>query len=39
MSKFKNYERKTKMPFMIYADFKIILMPESNKKESKWNLY
>ena len=28
--KFKNCERKIKSPFMIYADFKSILLPESN---------
>ena len=27
MLKFKNYERKTKSPFVIYADFECILVP------------
>ena len=30
--KFKNFERKIKSPFMIYADFVIILVPEDNEK-------
>ena len=30
--KFKNFERKMKSPFMIYADFVIILVPEDNGK-------
>ena len=29
---FKNYERKIKSRFMIYADFKGILVPEDNDK-------
>ena len=32
--KFKNYERKTKSPFMIYTDFEIILVPEDNGKQN-----
>ena len=28
--KFKNYKRKIKSPFMIYADFSSILEPEKN---------
>ena len=28
--KFKNYERKIKLPFMIYADFGSIIVPEAN---------
>ena len=28
--KFKNYERKIKSAFMIYADFESILVPENN---------
>ena len=28
--KFKNFERKIKSPFMIYADFQLILVPENN---------
>ena len=30
--KFKNYERKIKSSFMIYADFERILVPEDNEK-------
>ena len=30
--KFKNFERKVKSPFMIYADFESILVPEDNGK-------
>ena len=33
--KLKNYERKTKSPFMIYADFESILVPENNEKQNK----
>ena len=33
-SKFKNYERMIKSPFMIYADFTSILVPEEVKSES-----
>ena len=32
--KFKNYTRKTKLPFVIYADFESILIAENNAKES-----
>ena len=32
--KFKNFERKLKSPFMIYADFEIILLPENNGKQN-----
>ena len=32
--KFKNYERKIKSPFIIYADFEYILMPEINRKQN-----
>ena len=28
----KNYERKIKFPFMIYADFESIIVPEDNGK-------
>ena len=28
--KFKNFDRKIKSPFMIYADFESILVPEDN---------
>ena len=31
---FKNYERKTKPPFMNYADFESILVPEDNGKKN-----
>ena len=31
--KFKNFERKLKSPFMIYADFESILVPEDNEKK------
>ena len=30
--KFKNFERKIKWSFMIYADFESILVPEDNGK-------
>ena len=33
-SKFKNSERIIKSPFMIYADFKSILVPEEVKSAS-----
>ena len=32
--KFKNFERKIKLPFMIYADFESILVPEDNGKKN-----
>ena len=32
--KFKNYERKIKWPFMIYGNFKNILVPEDNGKQN-----
>ena len=32
--RFKNYERKIKSPFMIYADFDSILGPEDNGKQN-----
>ena len=31
--KLKNYERKLKSPFITYADFENILVPENNGKE------
>ena len=31
---FKNYERKKKSFFIIYADFESTLMPEDNKKQN-----
>ena len=30
----KNYERKVKSPFMIYADFESILVTEDNGKQN-----
>ena len=32
--KFKNFERNIKPPFMIYADFESVLVPEDNGKEN-----
>ena len=32
--KFKNFERKIKSPFFIYADFESILVPEDNGKQN-----
>ena len=32
--KFKNYERKIKSPFIIYADFESILVPDNNNKQN-----
>ena len=32
--KFKNFKRKIKSPFMIYADFKSILVLEDNGKQN-----
>ena len=32
--KFKNYERNIKSPFIIYADFRSILVPEDNGKQN-----
>ena len=37
--KFKNHQRKTKSPFMIYADFKSILKPEDNGKQNPKESY
>ena len=37
--KFKNFERKIKSPFMIYADFGSILVPEDNGKQNPHELY
>ena len=31
--KFKNYERKIKSPFMMYVNFKSILMSEKNNEK------
>ena len=32
--KSKNFERKIKLPFMLFANFESILVPEDNKKEN-----
>ena len=32
--KFKNLERKIKPPFMIYADFERIFVPQDNGKQN-----
>ena len=32
--KFRNSERKTKSPFIIYADFESISVPEDNRKQN-----
>ena len=32
--KFKNYERKVKSPFLIYADSESTLVPENNGKQN-----
>ena len=32
--KFRNYERKIKSSFIIYADFESILVPENNEKQN-----
>ena len=37
--KFKNFERKIKSPFMIYADFERILVPEDNGKQNPGESY
>ena len=39
--KFKNYERKIKLLFIIHADFKSILVPEFIWKQNleEWNKY
>ena len=37
--KFKNNERKIKSPFMIYANFESISMPEDNGKQSPEESY
>ena len=36
---FKNYKRKTKSPFMIYADFESILVSEDNEKPNPDKFY
>ena len=37
--KFKSVERKMKSPFMIYSDFKIILVLEDNGKQNRNESY
>ena len=37
--KFKHYERKIKSPFMIYAYFESILVPEDNRKKNPNEIY
>ena len=37
--RFKNYERKIKSPFIIYADFESILMAEDNGKQNPEESY
>ena len=37
--KFKNYERKIKSPFIIYADFESTLVPENNGKQNPKESY
>ena len=37
--KFKNFERKIKSPFMIYADFESILVPKDNGKQNSDESY
>ena len=32
--KFKNYERHTNLPYIIYADFEQILVPQNNGKQN-----
>ena len=36
--KFKNFERKIKLPFMIYADFESIVVPENSRKKIQISL-
>ena len=38
-AKFPNFERKTKSPLMIYADFERILVPEDNGKQNPSESY
>ena len=37
--RFKNYERKTKSPIMIYADFEIILVQKDDGKHNPEESY
>ena len=32
--KFKNFERKIKLPFTMYAEFETILVPEENRNQN-----
>ena len=36
---FKNYDRKINPPFIIYADFESILVPENNRYEDPEESY
>ena len=36
--KFKNFGRKRKSPFMVYADFQSILIPEDDESKIKMSL-
>ena len=38
-AKFKNYERKTKSPFLIYAHFESILVPKDYEKQNPAERY
>ena len=38
-AKIRNYERKVKSPFIIYADFESILVPENNRKQNPEDSY
>ena len=38
-AKFENYERKIKSPFIIYADFENILVPENNGEKNPEESY
>ena len=37
--KIKNFERKIKLPFMIYADFESIIVPEDKGKQNPEESY
>ena len=37
--KFKNFKGKIKSPFMVYADFESILVPEDNGKQNPEESY
>ena len=37
--KFRNFERKIKSPFMIYADFENYLVPEDKRKQNLYESY